>query len=181
MKPISLSIATVEAFDAALDEGVRTVFGSYGLELERVHTKEEPEHEIACCIGFTSPDVQGSFLMTTSKTVIVSAWPEEVPVPGASDVTIADWFGELANQVFGRARSQLTPRGFTVSQGTPALIYGISLRRSRRAATLARELSFATDAGDILRVYLDAVFGKPFELSTEPDTGHLTPGEVNLF
>jgi len=181
MKPISLSPETLAAFDAAMSEATITVFGSYGLALEAIDHSGEPEHELACCIGFTSADIQGSFLMTSTKTVVVSAWPEEIAVPSASDVSIADWFGELSNQVFGRTRSALNPRGFQVSQGTPALIYGISLRRSRRQTTLARELTFVSPSGDLLRVYLDAVFAKPFELSATPDDGHLSPGEVSLF
>lgn len=181
MKPLVLSAATLAAFDAAIVEATVDVFASYGLTLEPLDHSGEPDHELACCIGFTSTDIQGSFLMTSTKTVVVSAWPEEIAVPTASDVSIADWFGELANQVFGRARAALNPRGFAVSQGTPALIYGISLRRSRRQTTLARELSFVAPSGDLLRVYLDAVFAKPFELSATPDEGHLGPGEVSLF
>lgn len=181
MKPVSLPPATLSAFDDALSDATIVVFGSYGLALEKIEHGGEPEHELACCIGFTSPDVQGSFLMTSTKTVVVSAWPEEIAAPTASDVSIADWFGELSNQVFGRARSTLNPRGFAVSQGTPALIYGISLRRSRRQTTLARELTFVAPSGDLVRVYLDAVFAKPFELAATPDEGHLAPGEVSLF
>jgi hypothetical protein len=171
--------------DAVVGSAARGLFGSHGLAVgqPRAPFGETPaDHDVACSIGFTAPDIHGAVVMTGRKDVLAQTWPLELRDRKPSEEEICDWSGELVNQLLGRVKNALVPFGIALEQSTPTVVTGWHLHRTPASTTVARRYAFEVGASSIA-VYFDALVADDFDLAASADERpqSAVEGDVRLF
>lgn len=75
---------------------------------------------------------------------------------------IADWTGELSNQLLGHLKKRFSAVGIDIALSTPTVFAGEGLRHFSRPSPLLRRLLFV--GGGALLVEFQAEFGSDFEI-----------------
>lgn len=90
----------------------------------------EPHEAMAACIGFSGDGVRGALVFVAPA----SLFRDTYPVVGAdlSDRDLADWAGEIANQLLGRLKNRLVARGLDFRLSMPAVLSGRELNTEGR-------------------------------------------------
>jgi hypothetical protein len=171
--------------DALVGSAARGLFGSHGLPIEppRAPFEETPmDHDVACSIGFTAPEMHGAVVMTGRKDILARTWPAELRDREPSEAEICDWSGELVNQLLGRVKNALVPFGIALEQSTPTVVTGWHLHRAPASTTVARRYSFEVGASSIA-IYFDAIVSEDFNLAESQDERpqSAVEGDVHLF
>ena len=177
------TLANIERLDSLVEAATRGLFESLGLTVGELQGEASPspdDHDIAACIGFTAPQVQGAILMTTRKVLVARAWPRELRHRDPSDREVCDWAGELVNQLLGRVKNALLPYGLALEQSTPTVVTGKHVHRSPASTNVARRYFFETSVGSLL-VYFDAAMAKGLSLEGDPTMRPAPEGDVHLF
>jgi CheY-specific phosphatase CheX len=96
--------------------------------------------------------------------------------------TLADWTGELANQLLGRIKRKLNLYGVDISLSTPVVFAGKQFNHFPQHGTISRTHGFNHELGPI-EVELQVIPEADFELSelVESSGTSLAEGEVSLF
>jgi CheY-specific phosphatase CheX len=175
----------IERIDSLVVAATRALFGTHGLDLGAMRGafEETPaDHDVACSIGFTAPEMRGALLMTARKDVFTRAWPAELKNRVPTEREVCDWAGELVNQLLGRVKNALVPLGLALQQSTPTVVTGRYLHRAPATTKVARRYSFEEGGGSVA-VYLDASVAEGFALSESRDESLLsaTEGDIQLF
>jgi CheY-specific phosphatase CheX len=157
------------------------LFESVGVHLERQEPPPTtpPDHDMAASIGFVSAEVRGALAITTRRELVMRAWPKELGAKPPSETAVADWCGELSNQLMGRLKNRLLEHGLALEQGTPSVVTGWQLHRSPSTTNLAKVFAFKGEASSLL-VYLDMEVPDGFRLA-EGGERPATEGNVVLF
>jgi CheY-specific phosphatase CheX len=157
------------------------LFEAVGAPLEAADGHIGASDDVGASIGFTGPELRGSLVLISTHRFVQKVLPREIEA-GDSAEQIADWTGELANQLLGRIKNKLLTYGVTLEMSTPTVIFGLELIRKNSRSSICRQFSFRH--GDHwLSVYFDAVTAPSFELSvpTQPPEGGIAEGELALF
>jgi hypothetical protein len=180
-----MSTEYLATIDALVERSARALFDAHGLSLGRLHPSIDEalaDHDVACSIGFSSPQIHGALLMTTRKSVVARAWPPELRHRTPTEREVCDLAGELLNQLLGRVKNGLSPFGLALDQGTPTIVVGVVVRRAPASTAVARRYVFDL-AGASLAIHLDAVVVEGFALSEVDDEGPrgALEGDLRLF
>jgi chemotaxis protein CheX len=175
----------LERIDRLVECAARALFSTQGLHIGamRGSFEEKPaDHDVACSIGFTAPEIRGALLMTARKDLFARAWPAELRSRVPSDREVCDWAGELVNQLLGRVKNALLPLGLALQQSTPTVVTGRCLHRVPASTKVARRFLFEEGGGSVA-IYLDAVVAEGFVLSESPDETmrSAVEGDIQLF
>jgi chemotaxis protein CheX len=117
--------------DALLAEMCREMLAPNGEPFEIVLTDPAltPEPSmLATSIGLVGPDVKGVLVMITLPGFLRATYPPELSALPAGDDDLADWAGELANQLLGRLKNRLCTLGLDFNQSMPTVVRGDRLK-----------------------------------------------------
>jgi hypothetical protein len=107
------------------------------------------------------------------------------PIPGKepTEAEVADWAGEFANQLLGRLRNRLLPRGVEIHVSMPKTMAAEDLRLSGTATAQACNLRFQAGDSYEVDVWFDALIGPGVDLaSVLPDAPEaVKEGELLFF
>ena len=167
--------------DAAIEGACRALFEAVGAPLERVEQAIGSTDDVGASIGFTGATLRGALVLISTRRLIERVLPAEV-APGDVLAQVADWTGELTNQLLGRIKNKLLVYGVTVDMSTPTVIFGLELARKDTRLSIRREFAFR-HGGEPLSIYFDAVAVPGFRLTepTEPPAAGIAEGDLALF
>lgn len=141
------------------------------------------EHIILTIIGYSAKTVRGALTLLAPRKTAQCIDPGGIELSD-DDELLADIFGEMANQMLGRFKNSLLPRGVTIQLTTPTTICGSHLRFPNTQSGLSSWLLFAKGQHK-LYVRLDATFELDFELlepnSKSSQASILDEGEMIFF
>jgi CheY-specific phosphatase CheX len=172
---------SIRTLDSVVEAAVIALFEGLGATVETAQAVTRSSDDVGASIGFTGRDLRGALVLISTRTLVLRALPDKVRHQ-ASDEHIADWMGELSNQLLGRIKNKLFPLGVTLEMSTPTVIFGLDLASKDTRSSVRRSFAFRC-AGESLAVYLDAVAAPDFAFSApEGATAEgIAEGEVALF
>lgn len=140
----ALHVAT-SVFDGLVLDVTRALFDSYGVKLDLDGSPVSsilPSVKLISTIGFSSEALGGSLLLAVTNDLLLATSP-------APDANLADWSGELANQLLGRLKNQLLKYGVVVNLALPVVLSGGEFHLPARPRPHARHVSFVSEAGRV--------------------------------
>jgi chemotaxis protein CheX len=130
----------------------RDMFASNGEgfdELAAAASIEDRENLLASAIGLSGSTVRGALVVVARPSFFKLTYPSELGVP-RSDDDVADWAGEVANQLLGRIKNRLSTYGLDFTTSTPTVVRGDRLQlRIDEANTIRRNLSIRAERVDL--------------------------------
>jgi CheY-specific phosphatase CheX len=104
---------------------------------------------LASCIGLSGSTVRGALVVVARPTFFKATYPSELGVPRNED-DVADWAGEVANQLLGRIKNRLSTYGLDFTTSTPTVVRGDRLQlRIDENNTIRRGLMVRSERVDI--------------------------------
>lgn len=160
-------------------DATRALFEIYGVKLEldgRAIAKTLPSVDIISTIGFSSPTINGSLLLAIPNVVL----QQTLPTPDAS---LADWSGELANQLLGRLKNKLIHYEVVINLALPVVVSGDEFHLRARPNRLTRHFSFISEWGRMfVRAELELCASLELERQDLGETGvGMDEGELLFF
>jgi CheY-specific phosphatase CheX len=118
-------------------------------ELAGAASIEDRENLLASAIGLSGSTVRGALVVVARPSFFKLTYPSELGVP-RSDDDVADWGGEVANQLLGRIKNRLSTYGLDFTTSTPTVVRGDRLQlRIDEANTIRRNLSIRAERVDL--------------------------------
>lgn len=145
---------------------------------EAVFDESQIEDPFASSIGFTSDILPGALVLIASRSVVESSLPANLKMSTLDDEILADWTGELSNQLLGRLKSRFCAAGVDITLSTPTVFAGKDLHHFACQSDLLRRLFFK-DGGALL-VEFQADFDSDFEIG-EGEAAPAEGGEAFFF
>ena len=174
---------SLERLDGILIDASRELFAAYQVELSAGYPESLPETDLfAATLGFTSLELKGALIITLYKELVVHSLPTQFSGKNVQSAMVADWTGELANQLLGRIKAKLIHMGVEIILSTPVVFKGLGLNLYPQKADVTRTHGFGHGTG-ALKVVFQAKVQPHFELNpavVAPAKG-LVEGEVSLF
>jgi chemotaxis protein CheX len=122
------------------------------------------ENPLTATIGFTSDNLRGLLVLTLGRSLAAQSLPPNLREGKPSDEIVADWTGELSNQMLGRLKNRFRAVGIDISLSTPIVFMGKEMRHFINVSPIQRMLYFSE--GSIL-IEIQANYEKDFELPEE--------------
>jgi chemotaxis protein CheX len=91
-------------------------------------TSAEPESTIVASVGLAAPEMKGALAVVAPLSFFRATYPTSLSAGTATSEDLADWAGELTNQLLGRLKNRLAQLGLNFSIGAPVVIKGDHLR-----------------------------------------------------
>ncbi|MBN1520132.1 MAG: chemotaxis protein CheX [Spirochaetales bacterium] len=169
--------------DAVVRGASKDLFGAYGVVLEDVIDERDLQDTIfVATIGYTHARLHGALIIALDPALARASLPSQIAAGEPSVERLADWSGELANQLLGRIKKKLAGSGLDINLGTPVVLEGKKMHYFPQHPKLARRMGFASASGR-LDVEFQGEYEGFLELS-EPSgaaDAALDEGEVSLF
>jgi CheY-specific phosphatase CheX len=104
---------------------------------------------LASCIGLSGTLVRGALAVVAQRAFFKVTYPAELGVPSGED-DVADWAGEVSNQLLGRIKNRLASYGLDFTASTPTVVRGDRLQlRIAEASTIRRVVNIRSERVDI--------------------------------
>lgn len=153
-----------------LSAAVENVFATYGEE-GREASSSEHGHDIVAVIGFSSQNVKGGLALGICADLARRIAPSPT-------TELADWTGEICNQVLGRLRNQLLRYEMDLNLATPVVLAGVGIDiKPSRAGTLHHQCFSAS--GHVFEAFLEASFVEGYEFP-EPSAEEVAAPESSV-
>jgi chemotaxis protein CheX len=155
-----------------LRESCDELFLSLGRNVTLMNvTQTQPagdRRQIASVIGFSGWQIKGS--LTVSSTGEFFAETRPVAGGGANPApeVLADWAGELTNQLLGRLKNKMLAHGLDFQVGIPAMLFGECFVEVNQARPGFASLLFRTGSHHV-RVSFTGELKPGVELLEEPE------------
>lgn len=144
----------------------------------------EMSAQVVTFIGFSGPLLRGTLTLVAPFTLLHAAYPIPPCAPTeVPEADVLDWSGELVNQLLGRIKNRLAPRGVELMASTPKSLRADQPRIQRTTSTTICALRFSSGPAR-LGVWFDAVTideRSLFPPTSTPGEACLLEGEVTLF
>jgi len=142
---VNVSTPCLDLLDGVLPEATEALFRAYGVA---VHSRPPATRErssslrerLSGVIGFTSPELMGSLVLTISDPILAMMAPSD-------DALSSDCLAELTNQLIGRMKNQLLKYGVALQLALPVVIRGQCLDAHNGAEI--RDYEFSSEAGAV--------------------------------
>ena len=172
---------SVTELDSVIEGACRALFEAVGTPLEPAGEAVGTRDDVGASIGFTGPVLRGALVLISTRRLIQRALPADV-ASGDTSAQVADWTGELTNQLLGRIKNKLLRYGVTLEMSTPTVIFGLELARKDMRRNIRREFAFR-HGDEPLSIYFDAIAAPDFRLSEpeEPPAPGIAEGDLALF
>jgi hypothetical protein len=163
--------------DGLVMDATRALFETYGVKLDLDGSPIAnilPSVQLIGTIGFSSSTLSGSLLLAMPNVVI----EQTLPTP---DANLADWCGELANQLIGRLKNQLLNYEVAINLALPVVVSGDRFSLRTKARRLPHCYSFVSTAGRMF-VRIEMELSSSVELVRQVGLGtSVDEGELLLF
>jgi hypothetical protein len=173
---VGASTETTTLVDGLVMDATRALFETYGVKLDLDGSpvaRTLSTVQLISTIGFSSATLNGSLLLAIPNVVM----QQTLPTP---DANLADWSGELANQLLGRLKNKLLNYEVVINLALPVVVSGDEFSLPPRAGRLTRHYSFVSDWGRMfvrteiaLRANVELVRQGPSSMSACIDEGEL--------
>jgi CheY-specific phosphatase CheX len=164
-----------EIVELIASESCISLFNDYSLELRRADERCPVEDvELLYCgvIGFTGDQMRGAVMLASTREPLGRTSP-------VSDTSLREWIAELSNQLLGRVKNKLLPRGVVLHASTPVVLRGQHLTPLTR--TELKPLTFECENGCVC-VWMDVEFVEGVDLTIiHENSGAMSEGEGMLF
>jgi len=157
-----ISRITCEAFEGLLNGAVVSA-------VSVDPTGDGQEAELVAVIGFSGSQARGVIGLSATPDVIRALYPREDSRDDLGEAELADWTGELANQLLGRLKLDLMRRGVQLWMATPVVLRGVSVHVAS-SRTAVRKFRFDVDAG-VFWAWLDLTLDESVDLESNETTG----------
>jgi hypothetical protein len=138
---------------------------SFGEELPETTATESRDGKLAAVIGFTGESMRGALALVTSERLLHFLYP--IPNRQPSETELADWAGEFANQLLGRLRNRLLPRGVEIHVSMPKVMAAAHVRLTGTATAQACNLRFAAGPDHShVEIWFDALIAPGLDLGS---------------
>jgi len=140
---VGASIEAVSLIDGLVQDSTRSLFSDYGLAMNLDGSpvaKTLPTVQLIAMIGFSSNALSGSLLMALPNEILERTLP-------APDSNLADWGGELANQLLGRLKNQLLHYQVAINLSLPVVVTGGGFSLPAKTRMVTRYMSFVSEVG----------------------------------
>jgi CheY-specific phosphatase CheX len=172
---------SIDLLDTVLEDTTLALFESIGVRLLRTPAPLTAGDDIAASIGFAGEELRGALVLTSTRKLVQQVLPQEVRERDA-DEQLADWMGELANQLLGRVKNRLLRYGVSLAMGTPTVMLGTELSRKDKHKGVRRRFAFR-HADQSFSICFDALAttGLSLVAPTTPPALGIIEGDVALF
>jgi CheY-specific phosphatase CheX len=180
-REVLMNQESLQRIDDFLSGSAIELFASHGLRVEAcAYGAEGIDSPFAATIGFASDNLRGVLVLTLARQVAVKSLPSSLRSGNTGDEIVADWTGELSNQMLGRLKNRFHAAGIGISLGTPVVFMGKEMRHYSHASPIQRSLHL--DEGSIL-VEFHAEYERDFEIGEAGPGGEAaaSEGEVLFF
>jgi chemotaxis phosphatase CheX-like protein len=140
---VGASLEAVSLLDGLVQDATRALFHDYNVEMNLDGTpvvKLLPTVNLLGMIGFSSQVLSGSLLIAMPNELLQHTLP-------APDSSLADWGGELANQLLGRVKNLLLKYQVAINLSLPVVVTGGSFSLPAKTRPLTRYFSFVSEHG----------------------------------
>jgi CheY-specific phosphatase CheX len=172
---------SLQRIDEFIVSSTVDLFASHGLKAEEGgYRAAGVDSPFAATIGFTSADLHGVLVLTLNRETAVRTLPESLRTKEPGDELVADWTGELSNQMLGRLKNRFHASGIEISLSTPVVFMGKEMKHYSHASPIQRSLHFA-DGGILVEFHAD--YSRDFEINEADARGEAMPpeGEILFF
>jgi CheY-specific phosphatase CheX len=172
---------SLQRIDGFISSSTVDLFASHGMKVEEgAYRAAGVDSPFAATIGFTSADLHGVLVLTVDRGTAVRTLPESLRAKEPGDDIVADWTGELSNQMLGRLKNRFHASGIEISLSTPVVFMGKEMKHYSHASPIQRSMHFA--GGGIL-VEFHADYSRDFEIKEAEASGEaIQPeGEILFF
>lgn len=157
------------------------LMGHYGVPLtEIVFGPPRPgpaQRQVAAVIGFGGEHLGGTMVIQAPRSLIAGCLPSPL-LRARGDAAVADWIGELANQLLGRLKSRLVRCGASFMMTPPTHLMGNELEIFSDAPGISW-LHAPTADGAVVSVMIDLRLAESFVLGVDTvDEESLDEGEM---
>jgi chemotaxis protein CheX len=168
-----MTLESLGRMDGFLASSTTELFKSHGLAVGPSPGSASEEGDcLTATIGFTSAELRGTLVLALDRGLAANSLPGHLKGRDESDEIVADWAGELSNQLLGRLKNRFHSVGVDISLSTPVVFAGKELRHYCNETAIRRTLRF--EEGRIL-VELMASLDRDFEI---PANGEMPePGQ----
>jgi hypothetical protein len=178
--------ASLASLDAYVDESAIELFSSHGIAIEsRPVEGSLPVLPIVSSIGFTSARLMGALVLSLDRDVAAACLPPNLRLTEAQDGILADWTGELSNQLLGRLKNRLHAAGIDIALSTPIVFVGREMHHFPREPRVYRRRGFVAPGGAAGGVGIEfkADFEEDFEIleTGEGSEAAVAEGEALFF
>jgi Chemotaxis phosphatase CheX len=137
---VDASREALSLVDGLVMDVTRALFETYGVKLDLDGcpiATTLPLVQLISTIGFSSSAISGSLLLAIPNVVIERTLP-------TGDANLADWVGELANQLLGRLKNQLLHYEVAINLALPVVVSGDEFSLPAKNRRLTRHYSFVS-------------------------------------
>ena len=171
-----MNAESLSRIDGFLVSSVKELFASHGFKLKEIEYRGQGiDIPFASTIGFTSARMVGVLVLTTSRDLAQRSLPGILKGGPPTDAMIADWTGELSNQVLGRLKNHFYAAGVEIALSTPTVFAGKELRHFFQPSRVYRSIMF--DGDGVLFTEFQADCASDFEIGEEVDGVEESPPE----
>lgn len=119
--------------DAICHESTMSLFENMGISIEPVIGGDAPAQgdSYAASVGYTAGTARGALSVRASTRLVTLCHPAASDASELSEGAIADWVGELSNQLLGRVKNRLLRHGLEIQLSTPVVVRGRDLCQAR--------------------------------------------------
>jgi chemotaxis protein CheX len=106
---------------------------------------------LVAAIGLGRPDLRGALVLAGRSALFRATLPTELAGQEVGDADLADWAGEMANQLAGRLKNRLCHVGLDFITGTPTVVKGdhLDLRLGKGPDGLGLKLRVKNERLDV--------------------------------
>lgn len=169
-------------------ESCQELLGEYAVSVEPTLLDERgccADCVVAGAIGFGGDGIKGSLVLASTFPVVRATVPAQVsPAREPDQAVLADWIGELSNQLLGRVKNRLLLHGVALVMSTPVSLIGERIAHSGQSAERHQQAAFAAPQG-IVRTCLEVALEREVLIEEQPcpreSAGVAGEGDVLLF
>ncbi len=157
---------SLSRIDGFLSSAITELFASHDIAMNPAEYRDKAvEAPFAAAIGFTSERMRGVLVLTASRALAERSLPASLRKPDAPEAILADWVGELSNQVLGRLKNRFYAAGVDIALSTPMVFAGKDLHHFSQPSPVNRRLLFEGDG--LLLVEFQAEHDAGFEIGPD--------------
>lgn len=147
-------------------------------EMYSIEPSPATETMVAGIIGFTESRFGGFVAIQTFPHVVSKILPEEIR-GGITERVIADWMGELSNQLLGRTKNKMLRYGVAFQMSPPTAVSGLMLNIAPHEPGSRAWMEVETSAGP-LQVLVDFRCEHEVLLSESDSSEHVAASEGDM-
>jgi CheY-specific phosphatase CheX len=154
-------------------DSVNEFFGSCGVAEPQAitdvskHATPSSEAMYSSSLGFSGPQMRGAMVIMCGSSVLSQTNPQREFNPNLSDRDLADWVGEMANQIVGNLKRLVAGYSVEFQLSTPTVVRGSELQIAGKKSEDLAVLWFEV-GGHSFRVHFAAELAAGVSFEGEP-------------